>query len=67
MTLVKSSEYNVTPVRQTTKEGVRVISAMSTPRIVMYVMNRHRVGLLMLSTVSMAGFIVYDKVVKLFI
>lgn len=66
MTLVKEG-FHVTPIQKTTKEGVRVISAMSTPRIVMYVMNRHRVGLLMLSTVSMAGFIVYDKVVKLFI
>jgi hypothetical protein len=66
MTLVKSG-FHVTPIQQTTKEGVRVISAMSTPRIVMYVMNRHRVGLLMLSTVFMAGYIVYDKVVRIFV
>jgi hypothetical protein len=50
-----------------TKSGIRVISAMSTPRILWFVALRHRVGLLALSTMGLSGFIVYDKLVKLFI
>lgn len=50
-----------------TKQGVRVISAMSTPRILGFVAMRHRVGLLFSSTFVLGGYIVYDKFVKLFI
>lgn len=68
MTLVKAQpKYEATTPKLPTKGGIRVISEMSTPRILGYVMLRHRVGLLMFSTVFMAGYIVYDKVVKVFI
>lgn len=50
-----------------TKGGIRVITAMSTPRIVWFVLNRHRVGLLGLSTVTMFSYMVYDKVGRHFI
>jgi len=49
-----------------TKSGIRIISEMSTPRIANYVMYRHRVGLLGLSTFTLLGYIVYDKVVQFF-
>lgn len=68
MSLVKNaSNYEVTTPKLPTKSGIRVISEMSTSRILGYVVLRHRVGLLTLSTVFMAGYIVYDKVVKIFI
>jgi hypothetical protein len=54
-------------VSKPTKEGIRVISAMSTSRILAFVAYRHRVGLLAVSTLSMAGYILYDKIVKIFI
>lgn len=50
-----------------TKSGIRVISEMSTTRILMHVARRHRVGLLGLSTFGLASYIAYDKVVRLFV
>jgi hypothetical protein len=68
MSLVKNNEYiDKEKPGKVTKQGVRVISAMSTPRILGFVVLRHRVGLLFSSTFVLSGYIVYDKVVRLFI
>lgn len=64
----KEQEYIDEPkLSKTTKKGIRVISEMSTSRIIWFVMNRHRVGLLALSTVLSFSYIAYDKVVKYFV
>jgi hypothetical protein len=62
MSLIK---YEATPIHKPAKEGIRVISEMSTAKIVSYVAYRHRVGLLALSTVFMFSYIAYDKLIKI--
>lgn len=53
-------------VSKPTKAGIRVISEMSTARILAYVAYRHRVGLLAMTTVALVGYIVYDKLLSMF-
>jgi hypothetical protein len=68
MTLVKDNQYiEAKEVSKPTKSGTRVISAMSTTKILSFVAYRHRVGLLGLSSFAMLSYIAYDKVVRLFI
>lgn len=50
-----------------TKSGIRVISEMSTSGILWFVACKHSKGLKTLAIVSLAGYIAYDKVVRLFI
>lgn len=54
-------------VSRPTKSGIKVITEMSTPRIISFVAYRHRVGLLAFSTVFMFGYVAYDKVINNFI
>lgn len=69
MTLVKDEIQLIDQkkISNPTKDGMRVITHMPTSKIISFVAYRHRVGLLMASTVFMAGYIAYDKVVKLFV
>lgn len=60
-------KYIETQIKKPTKEGIRIISEMSTVKILSYVTYRHRVGLLLASTVFMAAYVAYDKVVRLFV
>jgi hypothetical protein len=46
------------------KKGIRVISEMSTSRILWYVTCRHSSGLKTLAIIGFAGYIAYDKVIK---
>lgn len=45
-----------------TREGIRVITEMPTYRIIWFVANRHRVGLLAMSNVALLGAIVWPKI-----
>jgi|GEM_PF-5499563 len=69
MTLVKNkSDYSDRKeVSKPTKSGIRIISEMPTKEILMYTANRHKFGLLTFTSLSMAVYIAYDKVVRLFI
>jgi hypothetical protein len=73
MTLVKNKPSATQPysdparVGTVTRQGVRIISEMSTPRILGYVALRHRVGLLSLTSFVLASYIVYDKAIRVFI
>lgn len=69
MTLVKNTPNLIDSkeLSKPTQKGTKVISYMSTVQILGFVAHRHRVGLLGLSTLSMAAFIVYDKVVRIFV
>ena len=49
-----------------TKAGIRVISEMSTTRIILYVANRHRVGLLTMSNLALVSYLAWDKVLHIF-
>lgn len=60
-------KYIETPIKDPTKKGIRIISEMSTVKILSYVTYRHCVGLLLASTVFMAAYVAYDKVVRLFV
>lgn len=66
MSIAKGMEFTATPIRPTTSKGVMVISAMPTSRIIWFLAHRHRVGLLMLSTVVLLAYISWDKVGRLF-
>lgn len=70
MSLVKAQEsqqYVETPIHRPTKGGIRIISEMSTLRIVWFLMNRHRVGLWALTAMSAMSYIAYDKFLHIFI
>lgn len=54
-------------VSKPTKSGIRVIDVMPTTRILLFVAHRHRVGLLTFNSLVLDGYIVYDKVVRLFV
>lgn len=54
-------------VSKPSKTSIRVISEMSTPRIATFVAYRHRVGLLGLSTFVLFSYIMYDKLLYLFL
>ena len=66
MSLVNNSlAYEPTKVStKVSKSGVRVVDEMSTPRILNYLMFRHRVGLLGLSTFVLFSYTAYDKVIS---
>jgi hypothetical protein len=49
------------------KKGIRVISEMSTSRIIWYVACKHSSGLKTLTIIGLLSYIAYDKVVKFFI
>lgn len=68
MTLVKDKQYiDAKEISRPTKSGIRIVSEMSTSRILLFVAHRHRVGLLGLSSFTMFSYIAYDKFVRLFI
>lgn len=69
MTLVKSDQYiPEAKVSKVTKSGIRVISEMSTIRILGHVAHKHRVGLLTGGNLLAWGLVFHvDKVVRLFI
>jgi hypothetical protein len=67
MTLVKEQLQDSKELSKPTKKGIRVISEMSTSRILWYVTCRHSAGLKTLAIVTLASYIVYDKVLKIFI
>lgn len=54
-------------INKPTKQGIRIISEMSTTRILTYVAYRHRVGLLMASTAGLLAYVAWDKIISLFI
>lgn len=59
--IAKAMDFSATPIRPTTSKGVMVISAMPSRRIIWFLMNRHRVGLLGTSVVLLLSYIAYDK------
>ena len=63
----QAANYMAMPIKNPSKEGIRVISAMSTPRILGYVSYRHRVGLLGLTSLLMLAYIAYDKAIRYFL
>lgn len=68
MSLIKNPSYiDSEKLSKVTKAGVRIISEMSTPRILVFVAVRHRVGLLSFSTFLLGSYIVYDKFLHVFI
>jgi hypothetical protein len=68
MSLIKSPSYiDSEKLSEVTKAGVRIISEMSTPRILVFVAVRHRVGLLSFSTFLLGSYIAYDKFLHIFI
>jgi hypothetical protein len=59
------SAYIDTPMlSKTTKKGIRVISEMSTARIIWYVAGRHKYGLSLTINFAFIGFEVWDKLVR---
>lgn len=57
MTLVKHGQLiDQENVSRPTKSGIRVISEMSTTRILWFVANKHRVGLLAITAIVSLGF-----------
>lgn len=50
-----------------TKSGIRIISEMSTSRILWFVACKHSSGLKTLAILSLASYVVYDKVVRNFV
>ena len=67
MTLVKDKYIDPKELSKVTKQGIQIIGEMSTPRILAHVAQKHRVGLLGLSTFFMGSYIAYDKVIRLFV
>jgi hypothetical protein len=60
----KTMEYEPTPVGKPTKSGIRVISEMSTARILLYITSRHKYGLSLTLNFTFIGFELWDKVVR---
>lgn len=52
MSLVKDQLIDQENVSKPSKSGIRVISEMSTTRILWFVAKKHRVGLLALGTIA---------------
>jgi len=50
-----------------TKSGIRIISEMSTTRILWFVACKHSSGLKTLAIIGLVSYIAYDKVVKIFV
>lgn len=55
-----------TPIKNPTKKGIMVITAMPSYRIVGYLAYRHRVGLLAFSNVLLVSYLAWDKVLHIF-
>lgn len=66
MTLVKTPSYQEMALSRPTKSGIRIISEMSSGRILLFLVNRHRVGLLIFGNLVLGGYLVYDKIYRLF-
>lgn len=49
-----------------TKKGIQIIGEMPTSRILAHIAYRHRVGLLMASTMALLSYIAWDKIISLF-
>lgn len=58
--------YVETPVRETKQKDLRIISEMKTWRILWYLANRHRVGLLTLGNLALLGYLAWDKFLHIF-
>lgn len=54
-------------ISEPTKSGIRVISEMSTSRILWFVACKHSKGLKTLTILALASYIAYDKVARLFL
>lgn len=54
-------------VSEPTKSGIRIISEMSTTRILWFVACKHSKGLKTLTILGLAGYIVYDKIARFFL
>lgn len=68
MTLVQDKpKYEVTPISNPKKAGIRVISEMSTSKILWYVTCRHSSGLKTMAIIGLVGYLAYDKFVTVFI
>jgi hypothetical protein len=65
MTLVKDYIPEEKPSK-VTKEGVQVISLMSTSRILWFVATRHRLGLWALTATVSLSYTAYDKFLHIF-
>ncbi len=67
MTLTKGAtmDFVATPVHKPTREGIMVISAMPSHRIIGHLMYRHRVGLLLTANLAWVSWEVYSKVQQL--
>lgn len=52
--------------KEPTKSGIRVISEMSTPSIVVFVLYRHRYPISVIINILLIGYILYDKIGRLF-
>lgn len=70
MSLVKANNkregmhYEAMPVHQSKKQDLRVISEMSSHKILAFLMYRHRVGLLATSNMLLVGFVCWDKIAR---
>lgn len=64
MTLQKNPmQYQATPIKDPQRrQDLRIISEMTTFRVVMFLTHRHRVGLLALANISLVAYVVWDKV-----
>lgn len=67
MSLVKDNLIDQKNLSKPTKSGIRIISEMSTPRILWFVTCKHSSGLKTLAILSLVSYVAYDKVVKHFI
>lgn len=54
-------------ISKPTKSGIRIISEMSTSRILWFVACKHSSGLKTLAILGLASYVVYDKVVRNFV
>lgn len=64
--IAKAMDFKATPIRATTPQGVMVISAMPSSRIIWFLMHRHRVGLLSLTVIILLSYMAWDKIGRLF-
>lgn len=62
LTAATAMQYQATPIQASRKQDLRVISEMSTTKILLFLTHRHRVGLLALSNALLLAYLAYDKV-----